>query len=233
FPKIEPVISKDKYYEFQNVNITASQLPENLTAEIQSLEYLRDQGILSRKGYLRKKSEMIAAFILASNGTADVLVSESDHHSLEVEERQELKSSTPADLHLLKKSQLLENMNVNIKSDNQSNIPSSAEEKKVWENMKKFVNPAIWKNLDKLSVGDPQSLPKGPEARSSGPLQDYFKKLKSSSKVSLEAIHLFHRNARALYAGLTKVWCPGLKKLLKCIFDACFIGEPFPSKRWS
>ncbi|CAL1291483.1 unnamed protein product [Larinioides sclopetarius] len=182
FPKIGPVTPKDKYSKFQNVNITASQLPENLIAEIQSLEHLRDQGILTRKGYLRKKSEMIAAFILASNRTADMLVTESDRVSLEVEEKRELKSSTLADLHPLEKSQFLENMNVIVKSDNKSKTPSLEEAKMAWKNLDKFASLIIRKNPDKLSVHNPQSLPKGPEARLPGPLQDYFKNLRSSSK---------------------------------------------------
>ncbi|KAF8795915.1 N-acetylglucosamine-1-phosphotransferase like protein [Argiope bruennichi] len=184
FPKIESTVSKDKSFEFQNINITASLLPENLTAEIQNLEHLLDQGILTLQGYLRKKSEMIAEFILTSNGTTNMLVTESDRHSSEINEkpRQELTSLRTADPFPLKKSQLLEKANANVKSNNQSIIPSAAEAKEVWKNMNKFVNPVILKNLDVLSIDYSQSRPKGPDTRTPGVLHDYFQKLKNANK---------------------------------------------------
>ncbi|GIY39559.1 hypothetical protein CDAR_539291 [Caerostris darwini] len=153
FPKFSPVVSSELDFKFQNINITASRLPENLTIEILKIKHLRDTGLLSQEGYLRKKSKIIATYFATFNETNDnetMLVTEREGI---VRELKPTAKSSSKDLSIFNEKNALKSMKQMIRFQNISDIPSEADAKKVWENLNKIIDPNIWKSQEtKLSI---------------------------------------------------------------------------------
>ncbi|GFR22148.1 hypothetical protein TNCT_294681 [Trichonephila clavata] len=187
FPKIYSPDSNEKFSKFQNVNASASQLPVNLTAEINNLKQLKETNFLTHKGYLRKKAEIIAKYINTENNTADVLsmlVTEKDDYFQIVKGKidPELKTSTAFELFPSKKEKFLESVKEMMSLKNRSNFPSESDAKHVWENLSKILVPDILKPQEKSLIDHVKTPSREPDTKSSASLKNYFLKLSGAMK---------------------------------------------------
>ncbi|GFT50884.1 hypothetical protein NPIL_95291 [Nephila pilipes] len=187
FPKIHSLDSNKIYFKFQNVNASASQLPKNLTAEINNLKQLEEADLLTHKGYLRRKAEMIAKYINSVNESVDLLamlVTEKEDYFHTAKEKldHELKTSTVSELLPSKKEKFFETIRGMMTLKNQSSFPSKSDAKHLWENLGKIFVSDILKPQEKSSEDHVKVPSKEPNTKSSASLKDYFLRLSGAKK---------------------------------------------------